>query len=315
MRHGARVARSELPADLVTGPFTVARARELGLRAHDLRRRELHRPTHSVRTPTAPTDLAERARSFAVALPPEAAFSHVTAARLLRIPVPTEHEAATVLDVMTRSDRAPTRRKGCRGHRGVESRTVELRSGLRVVCAADTWCDLGELRHPGMSLEDLVVAGDAIVGEARDAAPGAALRAALALRVRPRGARRLTEALDLVRAGVRSPMETRTRLMFVRAGFPEPRVNVPARDALGGWLLEGDLVWEEPRVIAEYQGAVHADRRRRSTDAQRSGLARDEGWTLLEVWAEDVHSPARRRTTLRRFARSLGLDPALLAIR
>jgi hypothetical protein len=74
---------------------------------------------------------------------------------------------------------------------------------------------------------------------------------------------------------------------------------------LGGWLLEGDQAGG-----AESQGADHADRRRRSSDAHRSGLARDHGWTLLEMWAEGVWSPTNLRTTLRRFALALGLDPA-----
>ena len=52
-------------------------------------------------------------------------------------------------------------------------------------------------------------------------------------------------------------METRTRLMFVKAGIPEPRLNAAVRDADGEWLLTGDLVWDEKRVVAEYQGSTH----------------------------------------------------------
>ena len=110
-------------------------------------------------------------------------------------------------------------------------------------------------------------------------------------------------------------METRARLMFVRARFPEPETNVPIHDAAGGWLLEGELVWPEQRVVGEHQGADHSDRRRRSADSHRSGLAVDEGWTVLGIWAEDVFRSARRRTTLLRFARELRLDVRTLRIR
>ena len=102
--------------------------------------------------------------------------------------------------------------------------------------------------------------------------------------------------------------------MFHRAGFPEPALNADVFDANGGWLLEGDLVWKQHRVIGEYQGADHASRKRRSADSSRAGLAGDERYTVIEIYAEDVYGAARRRTLLRRFARAMDLDPASLRI-
>jgi hypothetical protein len=103
--------------------------------------------------------------------------------------------------------------------------------------------------------------------------------------------------------------------MFQRAGFPDPAVNRAVLHRDGGWLLEGDLVWEERRVIGEYQGSDHGSIRRRSHDASRHALAGDEGWRLLEIFAEDVYRPARRIDCLRRFAAALELDPSHLQIR
>ncbi len=314
MGHGALVRRPDLPAGLGPAAFTVAQARELGLRPSDLRRRGLHRPTRGVRTAAPPDGLMERARAFAEVLPADAAYSHVTAARLHGLPLPAPHEESLLLEVMGPSGRAPTRRAGCRGRLGVEGRDVVVRSGVRFVSAMDTWCDLGAVQGPRLGVDDLVVAGDAVVSASVATDPVGHLAAILSGRVRPRGARALTEALAHVRVGVRSPMETRTRLMFVRSGFPEPEVNAVVTDVGGAWLLEGDLVWRRARVIGEYQGADHADRRRRSADAHRLGLARDEGWPVLEIWAEDVYTAPRRRTCLRRFAAALGLDPATLTI-
>ena len=126
----------------------------------------------------------------------------------------------------------------------------------------------------------------------------------------------LTEALGLIRAGARSPMESLTRLMFVRAGFLEPSLNTSVLDADGGWLLTGDLVWEKKRVVAEYQGATHAPIRQRSHDADRMAVAVDDGVRMFEVFAE-----ARTSTThaagfrfLTRMAKALGLDPGRLRI-
>ena len=93
-----------------------------------------------------------------------------------------------------------------------------------------------------------------------------------------------------------------------------PEVNAVVRDSAGGWLLEGDLVWRNQRVIGEYQGEVHASRRQRSADVHRAGLAAAEGWTVNEIFAEDLALAPRRRATLRRFAKALHLDPSVLRI-
>ena len=192
---------------------------------------------------------------------------------------------------------------------------------------ADTWVDRGEALNRGLLLDDLVVVGDEVatrlagppepgpVGATSDDAGLDPLRSRLAARARPRGKSLLTEALGLVRAPVRSPMETRARLMFMRAGFPEPQVNKDVFHRDGGWLLEGDLVWESERVVGEYQGSDHASIRQRSYDSSRNALAGDEDWLVLEIYAEDVYRPARRVACLTRFAKALDLDPATLSIR
>jgi len=254
----------------------------------------------------------QRAAAFALALPDDVAFSHATAAVVLGIPLPERFEKSTVLDVMRDSRRTPIRRKLCAGHRGLESREVVEVSALRVVAAADTWCDLGDLVGRGLTIDDLVVAGDEVLN--RLGPDVAALPDVLARRGRPRGLKCLERAISLSRPGVRSPMESRARLMFVHAGFPEPEVNADVFDSQGGWLLEGDLVWRKHRVIGEYQGADHGSIRRRSADASRLTSAEAEGYRILEIYAEDVYRGGRRRACLTRFARELGLDVADLRI-
>ena len=295
-----------LPEEMRTRPFTVAELRDAGLPRSRLRHPALHLPTRSVRSTEPVVTVVERATAFARALPDDCAFSHGTAARLLGIPLPRRFEEPSRLDVMRHSRRTPVRRRGCAGHRGLESRSVVEVSGLRVVGLADTWCDLGELVPRGLTVEDLVVAGDDVVE--RLGPQDRTILDALSARCGPRGATSLEEAVSLVRPGVRSPMETRARLMFVRAGFPEPEVNADVRDAHGGWLLEGDLVWREHGVVGEYQGSDHASIRRRSADSSRATLAEVEGYRVLEIFAEDVYGGARRRSCLTRFARAMGLD-------
>jgi hypothetical protein len=258
-------------------------------------------------------------------MPRDRAFSHLTAALLWGLPLPTRLEASAGAEDASLHVIAPTadgmaQRVGVVGHRGLEVRRVASPpgTGLSVVDVADTWCDLGELPRGSLTITDLVVAGDAAVARL-DARAGrrvgeAALREALRRRNRPRGAVALRHALTRVRPGVRSPMETRARLMFVDAGFPEPEVNAPLTDAAGEWLAEGDLVWRRQRLAGEYQGEPHADRRRRSTDSFRQTLVEGHGWRIKELWAEDLHRGPRRRLTLTSFATALDLDPSTLRI-
>lgn len=208
----------------------------------------------------------------------------------------------------------------------MERRTVTLVDDVRVVSMADTWCDLADLGRRRISTDDLVVIGDACVAalDARSRAvihPGArtspgvrALHEALGGRVRPRGKVMLREALQLIRPRVRSPMESRSRLMFIRAGFPEPEVNGIITDEGGGWLAEGDLVWRAEQVIGEYQGEAHGGITRRSRDASRSRLLASRGWIVEELFAEDVFARPRRVDVLERMAGHLDLDPAALLI-
>lgn len=310
---------ASLPAALVGGPFSTAAAREAGVTPARLRRGDLVHPTRGVHARAVPVGLVDRAAAFAVGLPSDRAYSHVTAAALLGIPLPSRLEALALegpLHVIAPTADGQARRRGCLGHRGLESRRLAVVHGVTVVAPEETWCDLGELGRRHLTVDDLVVAGDAVVASVTTGTRDAQwmLRQPLEQRVRPRGKVMLLQALEDVRPGVRSPMESRARLMFARAGFPEPEVNADIVDRAGEWLAEGDLVWRESRVVGEYQGAHHASRRRRSMDASRRAALEDEGWSVLEIWAEDVQVGGRRTACLLRFARALGLDPRGLAI-
>lgn len=320
---------SPLPEELAAGPFSTARARELGVTASRLHRAKLEHPTRGAHVRTLPSTLTARAAAYSVGMPPDRAFSHVTSAVVQALPLPSflEEEAATgPLHVIARTSDGRVLRKGCVGHRGLELRTTIEVDGVRVVGPADTWVDLGELRRGRLSLDDLVVVGDAIVaridGESGVDVPSGsltspgtrALHEALHARVRPRGKVLLSEALGLIRPRVRSPMETRSRLMFVRAGFPEPEPGGVILDEAGEFLAEGDLVWRRERVIGEYQGADHAEIGRRSIDANRRHLLEDHGWAVRELFAADVYRRARRVTTMEAVARMLGINPSTLLI-
>lgn len=323
------MGRDWRPEVLGAGP--VALDALVGLPAYRLRAPHLQRPTRGVRSLARPETADEWISAMAPVLPVDGALSHGSACRVWDLPLPDAVAQDWTVDLMSVGE-TRVRRHGCRGHRGLETRSVELVRGLPVVGLADTWCDMGELVGSGVDVDDLVVLGDAVVARLdgrggphhglpqreqrlRRSSPGLAeLRTTLEGRVRPRGAVSLRRALDLVVPGVRSPMETRARVMFVRAGFPEPLANVPITRPDGSWLLEGDLVWWPQQVVGEYQGKDHAGIDRRSRDSARAADAGECGWTVLEIFAADVYRPPRRRQTLSRFAAALDLDPAALTI-
>lgn len=288
-------------------------------------------PTRGVRADRELETLRERASAFVKAIPEDCAFSHGTGAQLLGIPMPRRIEGRTDLDVMRPSDRPPVVREGVRSHRGLERRQVVLQDGLAVTSPADIWCDLA---GPSMRLtvDELIEAGDAVAEliaptMLRDEAhplllPGddgweadpvlrgfVRMMATLRKRRRHKGKALLLEAFPHLRPRVWSPMETRLRLMLIRAGLPEPMLNLTVNFADGGGrMMTGDLVWPHRKVIGEYHGKMHLQLRTRSHDSDKRGLAEADGWRVIEVFSHHVNDERHRPEIIRRFAIALGLD-------
>jgi hypothetical protein len=300
------VPRIALPEDLVAKPFTLADGVAAGLGRGRLAGHDLATPTSGVRSGVPLDETVQRAWAFALALPDDCAFSHLTAAEIYGLPLPAS-AAGGSLHVMRASHRTRVRRAGCRGHRGLDGRTVVQARGLRVTDLADTWCDCAPL----LGLDDLVVLGDQVARRLRSVVP---LELAVARRNRPRAKQLMDAAVPLLRTRSWSPMETRARLAFVRAGLPEPLLNHDVLDAAGEWLVTGDFVWEEQKVIGEYQGEVHAGLNQREADNGRRLLVEDDGWRYLELFAADIFKPTHRATALTRLARLLGIDPGTLSL-
>ena len=303
-----------LPIDLRSRPFRVSEARARGVSPARLRARDLWTPTAGVRTAEIPATHLDRVRAFAVAAPGDFAFSHVTAAQLLGMPLPYAVEEDCGIHIVTRTSANRIRRREVVGHRGLETRDVVLVHGLPVVAPADTWADLGEYIALGrpVGLDDAIVAGDAAANLCGGVEP---LRRAVERRVRPRGKVTLTYALPRIRLGSRSAMETRARLMVMRAGLPEPALNVDVVGRSGEWLGCGDLVWEEQRVVAEYQGVeFHTRLRDRLHDGVRRNRIERGDWVVIEIVNDDVFKANHRAAKLRELAGHLGVNPHVLDV-
>ena len=296
--------RTPLPPELGHGPFTVAEAHALGLAEGRLRCCDLSRPAHGVRRPGPTEDLAQLAEGTRLVLPVGSAFSHLTAARILGLPVPSRWAPSEPLDVMNVTAAPMIRRTGCVGHRGLESRQVVKRNGLTVVCPEDTWCDLAATGT--LDLDELIVLGDAVV-HYRRGIPPAQLAEAVSRRRGGRGRGVMAEALPQLRPRNNSPMETRARLLFLRGGLPEPELNVVINDrASGQWLSDSDFVWRQERVVAEFDGDHHrTDRQQWQNDVARRENLQDDGWAFVQLTYASVMVHPRNQATVSRLRRLL----------
>lgn len=98
----------------------------------------------------------------------------------------------------------------------------------------------------------------------------------------------LRQAMRWIRPGSASPQETRTRLLLVRDGLPEPRLNADLVTGQG-WVAPVDLYWEEWRLALDYDGRHHRERARQlDYDLDRARLIRSAGFRFEQVTAKHL---------------------------
>ncbi|MDH6278849.1 DUF559 domain-containing protein [Prescottella agglutinans] len=103
-----------------------------------------------------------------------------------------------------------------------------------------------------------------------------------------RGLKQLRRVLDLADAGADSPWETRTRLLIVRAGLPRPQTQYTFTDNHGAILSMVDMAWPQYRVVLEYDGDHHRERRQYALDVRRRARVRQWGWDVVVATKELV---------------------------
>src|SRR5207244_10985394 len=84
-----------------------------------------------------------------------------------------------------------------------------------------------------------------------------------------------------------SPMETRLRWLWLRAGLPQPEVQTELRNAEGRFVGRADLYYAASRLVIEFDGGNHRDRL--VEDNRRQNLLITAGFRLLRFTASDVH--------------------------
>ncbi len=167
-----------------------------------------------------------------------------------------------------------------------------------MVSAALAWCQVSAT----LTLDELVAAGDRLLGRPRPISTWAEIADAVDRYGQSPGCRKLRAALSLIRERVESPRETALRLALVRAGLPEPEVNVAIVTASGREIGIGDLVYPTAKVLVEYDGEHHrTDDRQYARDVVRLNDLTANGWLTIRV---DKHmgfaeACARTRNALR----------------
>ncbi len=266
-------------------PILTREATDHGLTRGVLRGPDFVRPVDGVHVPAAHgNDLATVCRAVAKVLPPDAVFTHLTAALLRRWWLPLLDHVPLI--ACTGGDAPHHERRGVYVRRCAIPPHHRHRIG-DVAVASPAWTIIELAEH--LSLVDLVVVidgalqlGDLTIDE---------LRASI-VRGR-RGVRVLRRALDLCDGRSESPWETILRLLHVLSGIAvEPQFL--ARDRAGAVVARGDLRIVGSRRLAEYDGADHRERRQHERDLRREKALTRAGYERFGYIAREILTdPAR----------------------
>ena len=289
--------------------FAVRAAVKAGVPESTLRGRRFERPFPGVRRVRGParetTDVyvsvAEVCGAYLPRLGARQFFSHTTALELWGAPTPVGWR--TELHVALWHPDSPPNIAGVIAHRlrPRDERGTMLR-GMPVETFTRAWVQACGRWRP----DDLIAAADFGIHHERRLTTIDELRAEL---IRCRKGKFLP-LLDDVRDGAESARETLLRLVLVRAGLPEPALNVDVFDSSGTFIARLDLLYARWRVAPEYDGRQHADdvdQFRR--DATRWDDLRAAGWVVVRILSEDLaHGGAEAVRKVRRALVHAGWD-------
>lgn len=279
-------------------PFTAKEARAAGIMPWRLRGGEFRRLLRGVYIAVSVTvDARIEAMAALLVSGKHAYASHHTAAQLWGGIVP--HPTRAHVSVPPGSSR--NAREDVKTH--VSSRTPTTFRGVRTTNAIATFLDMAT----ELDLVDLVVLGDSLVKRGRFSTADLVRAADLAT---GRGSRLARRAARLVREGVDSAMESRTRMLFVLAGFPELVVNHTFLGPRGEVLRRLDLAHVASRTAVEYDGRQHAESQSQwESDITRREGFDGEGWRIVTLISKDIYrTPGKTLTRVAEILRSRGVE-------
>jgi hypothetical protein len=285
----------EIPAELLTEPFTVAMAACCGVTYRQLQGKRFRRLFRNVYvaadlTVTVPV----LARALTLVIPEDAVISSTAGAWLLGADVRRRGDLGVEVTMLRRSKITLAGIRPTEAY--LEPGDVVDVMGARVTSPVRTAFDLARQRD----LIERVVGIDAMLN--RGGCTLEALSAYIADRPHWRGIRWAREALAYAEPRAQSPMETRQRMRLVLGGLPRPVAQYKLHDMDGVPFADLDHAYPEWKVGPEWDGDPHKDRWR--YDNERSERIRELGWwhrryttlSIVSGWSAMVGAVGRALT-------------------
>ena len=272
-----------MPRSRITGPATRSDLRASGLNERELRHPDVVRLSRDTYLPRALSgELTTRLAAVLLTAPPGAVVSHLSAADVWGLQIPFRDRSDDRVDV--------TSPEGSRAESRIDRRLYRLpigdldvvrRKSLPITTPARTWRDLAGILEPPA----LLAATDQIVN---GLASRRELQEELARRPRGRGCARARLVLPVSSPLADSPMESVLRWLIHDACLPMPVLQFAVRDA-GVVLAAADMAWPEHKVLVEFDGDVHRERKTFVNDRRRQNRLVAAGWIVLSFTSADVY--------------------------
>ena len=279
--------RQVIPNCLKQGPISISQAEAAGVSRHQLRGPNWRR---IARGRVVWTELDEVSAPVLAPGPewlaPGAVFSHRTAAILHGLDL----GELPLVEITAPNGRGLWTRPGMHIRRArLDDGDIAKEQGLPVTSRVRTAFDLA--RH--LPLAESVAAVDM------------ALHCRLVSRTdlekyvhdRPgwQGVVQARRVVDLAEPAAESWMESVLRMILIEGGLPRPRVQVSLRSAQTSFIARVDMLYEEARVVIEYDGTNHRDRL--VEDNRRQNRLLGAGYIVLRYTAADLHHRRRAIVT------------------
>lgn len=244
-------------------------------------------------------ELAGRLAAVLLTAPPGAVVSHLSAADVWDLQVPFRDRADDRVHLTIPEGSSAESRADRRLYRvPIGDLDVVRRRSVPVTSPVRTWRDLAGILEPPalLAVTDQIVNG--LAGHRE-------LQEELARRPRGRGCARARLVLPIASPLADSPMESVLRWLIHDGGLPMPELQFPVRDGGGVVVAAADMAWPEHRLLVEFDGDVHRERKPFVVDRRRQNRIVAAGWTILRFTSADVYGdPAG---VIRQIRRALGL--------
>jgi hypothetical protein len=285
-----------MPRSRITGPARRAVVRAAGLNERELRHPDVARLSRDTYLPRVLRgELTSRLAAVLLTGPPGAVISHLSAADVWGVEIPFRDRADVRAHVTIPEGSSAESRADRRLYRlPITELDVVRRKSLPVTTPARTWRDLAAILEPPA----LLAATDQIVN---GLASRRELEEELARRPRGRGCARARAVLPVADPLAESPMESVLRWLIFDGGLPMPQLQCPVRDAGGVIIAAADMAWPERKVLVEFDGDVHRERKTFVEDRRRQNRLVAAGWIVLRFTSADVYGdPAGVLAQIRR---------------